>query len=371
MNRSFVGKEFYIMQLHIDHSSRNPAYIQIYQALRSKIVSGAFPCGSKLPSKRSLAADCGVSVATVEHAYAVLCEEDYCKTRERSGYYVIYSPETSFPTAEILPLEHTDSAETVSESETIPFSSFAAGIRKVLSDCGEKILKKSPNNGCIELREAICRYLARSRNIEVSPKQIIIGSGAEYLYGLCIQLLGNDKTIALENPSYEKIRSVYTANGAVCEMLGMDAEGIRIDELERTSASVLHVTPFNSFPSGITASAQRRKEYIKWAASRNAVIIEDDYDSEFTLTGIAPETLFSMSESSNVIYINTFSKTIAPSIRAGYMLLPNCLADLYEHKIGFYSCTVPMLEQYFLADLIDSGDFERNINRIRHRRREK
>lgn len=357
------------MQIHINFNSRIPVYIQIYQALRNKIVSGAFTQGSKLPSKRSLASDCKVSVATIEHAYAVLCEEDYCQTRERSGCYVIYSPETNFPVAEIKLSEHTKTIESVSEFETIPFSCFATGIRRVLLEYGEKILKKSPNNGCCELREAICRYLSRSRNIEVLPKQIIIGSGAEYLYGICIQLLGNKKSIALENPSYEKIKSVYMANGAVCEMLEMDSEGIRIDELENTNASILHVTPFNSFPSGITASAKRRKEYIQWASDRKAIIIEDDYDSEFILTGTAPETLFSMSDNDNVIYINTFSKTIAPSIRAGYMILPEKLSDIYDNKIGFYSCTVPMLEQYFLADLINSGDFERNINRIRHKKR--
>lgn len=358
------------MQLNVDQDSRIPVYLQIYRELRSKITSGAFPEGTKLPSKRTLAADCGVSVATVEHAYSVLCEEDYCRTRERSGCYVIYSPERSFPTAEIQSPDMTVHGDTAADHDTlIPFSVYAAGIRRVLSSMGDKILQKSPNNGCSWLREAIARYLLRSRNIEASPEQIIIGSGAEYLYGLCIQLLGRDKIIALEDPSYEKIRAVYTANGAQCHMLEMDSEGIRPDELFRTKASVLHVTPFNSFPSGITASADRRREYIKWAENREAIIIEDDYDSEFTLTGIAPETLFSMSEGRNVIYINTFSRTVAPSIRAGYMLLPEELLPLYSEKTGFYACTVPMLEQFFLADLLDSGGFERNINRLRHQKK--
>lgn len=358
------------MQLNLDQDSTVPVYLQIYRELRSKITSGAFPEGTKLPSKRTLAADCGVSVATVEHAYSVLCDEDYCRTRERSGCYVIYSPEKSFPTAELQPSGLTVPNDSTDDPDMlIPFSVYAAGIRRVLSTMGEKILSKSPNNGCGWLREAIARYLLRSRNIDVSPGQIIIGSGAEYLYGLCIQLLGRDKIIALENPSYEKIRAVYEANGALCHMLEMDNEGIRPDELIRTKASVLHVTPFNSFPSGITASADRRREYIKWAEKRKAIIIEDDYDSEFTLTGAAPETLFSMSEGRNVIYVNTFSQTVAPSIRAGYMLLPEELMPLYNEKTGFYSCTVPMLEQFFLADLLDSGCFERNINRLRHQKK--
>ena len=358
------------MQLIVDQNNTTPVYLQIYRELRNKIISGAFPEGTRLPSKRTLAADCGVSVATVEHAYSVLCDEDYCRTCERSGCYVIYSPEKSFPTAEMQTPTVTFSNDTSSDSDTLlPFSAYAAGIRRVLSSMGENILRKSPNNGCSWLREAIARYLLRSRNIEASPEQIIIGSGAEYLYGICIQMLGRDRVIALEDPSYEKIHAVYTANGARCQMLKMDSEGIRLDELEKTNASVLHVTPFNSFPSGITASANRRREYTAWAKRHGAVIIEDDYDSEFALTGTAPETLFSMSSGRNVIYVNTFSQTVAPSIRAGYMLLPSELLPMYVEKAGFYTCTVPMLEQFFLADLLDSGGFERNINRLRHQKK--
>lgn len=356
------------MNISVDFSCETPVYIQIYEILKNKIISGAFPCGSRLPSKRSLAQDCGVSIVTIEHAYSLLRDEDYCETRERSGCYVIYSPERNFPSG-VAPLTVSyRTADNITVMPDIPFSTFAGRMRKVLSDYGERILLKSQPDGCPELREAISRYLMRSRNINVLPEQVIIGSGAEYLYGLCIQMLGRERTIALENPSYEKIRLVYTANGAVCDMLEMDSEGIRPDELLRTKASVLHVTPFNSFPSNITTSAERRAEYIKWAEKRDSFIIEDDYDSEFILTGTAPETLFSMCPDGNVIYINTFSKTIAPSVRAGYMLLPENMLSIYAKKIGFYSCTVPVLEQYFLADWINSGDFERNINRMRHKK---
>lgn len=356
------------MQISINKESKIPFYLQIYKAIRSRIISGAFACGSRLPSKRMLAEDCGVSVATIEHAYAMLCEEGYTETRERSGYYVCYDRAQSFPVrTEVASPLLSISALSDFHLEDVPFSSFAKRMRKVLSIYGERILCKSPNNGCPELREAIACYLARSRNIDVQPSQVIIGSGAEYLYGLCIQMLGRERLVALENPSYEKIRAVYAANGAVCEMLEMDNEGISPKALQETKASILHVTPFHSFPSGITASAKSRREYIAWAKARNAVIIEDDYDSEFILTGRAPETLFSLSPDANVIYLNTFSKTVAPSLRVGYMLLPPSLCELYAEKVGFYSCTVPMLEQYFLADLISSGDFERNISRIRHK----
>ena len=356
------------MYITIDNTAKTPAYIQIYESLRYKIISGAFATGKRLPSKRALASDLGVSVSTIEHAYALLCDEDYCETRERSGCYVIYSAGRNFPAASMQENIPRSASTADFHTDDVPFSVFSGRMRKVISDYGERILQKSPNNGCIELREAICLYLSRSRSITVDPSQVIIGSGAEYLYGICIQMLGTHRHIALEDPSYEKIRAVYTANGAICEMLEMDTDGIKTDALEKCGASVLHVTPFNSFPSGITTSGVRRAEYIAWAKKRGAVIIEDDYDSEFILTGKAPETLFSLSQNANVIYINTFSKTIAPSIRVGYMLLPKDMLAVYNSKVGFYSCTVPMFEQFFLAEWINSGDFERNISRIRRRR---
>lgn len=355
------------MYIAIEHKSGTPAYLQIYNELRSRIVTGAFIKGARLPSKRELARDCFVSTVTVEHAYRLLCDEGFCEARARSGIYVKYSPDSFFPVSEFCKGGTESLGGDASGCEQIPFSVVSAMLRKVVLDKGERILMKSPNHGCWELRSAICRYLNRCRSITVSPEQIIVGSGAEYLYGICIQMLGREKTVALESPSYEKIREVYTANGAACDMLAMDGEGILVSELERTGADILHVIPFNSFPSGITASAQRREAYLKWADRRGAVIIEDDYESEFTLNGKAPHTLFAQSTGENVIYINTFSKTIAPSIRAGYMILPRRLLPLYESTVGFYSCTVPMLEQYFLARWLDSGEFERTISRIRNK----
>lgn len=355
------------MYIKIDAESKTPAYMQIYAAIRNKITDGAFAYNSKLPSKRELARDCGVSVITVEHAYHLLCDEGFCESRSRSGCYVRYSEEHSFPVRKITAEKSECDVNSDYHSEGVPFTAIASQFRRVLLDYGEKILMKSPNNGCAELRRSISRYLNRSRSISVSPEQIVVGSGAEYLYGICIQMLGRENVVALENPSYEKIRSVYTANGAACDMLEMDDEGICVSELRRTDAKILHVTPFNSFPSRITASEERRREYINWAKENNAVIIEDDYDSEFILTGKAPETLFAQSGQENVIYINTFSKTIAPSFRVGYMILPESFIPMYEKNVGFYSCTVPMTEQFFLTEWLNSGEFERNVSRIRNK----
>ena len=243
-------------------------------------------------------------------------------------------------------------------------------MRNVIAKYGEQILIKSPNSGCYELRKSISDYLARGKGITVTPEQVVIGSGAEYLYGLIVQFLGREKIYAIENPSYEKILSVYKSNGAECDLLNLGKDGILTSHLNRTQATVLHVTPFRSFPSGVTASASKRNEYIKWAADRNGIIIEDDFDSEFTVSTKNEDTLFSLEPTNSVIYVNTFTKTVAPSMRIGYMVLPEQLVDSFIKKMGFYSCTVPIFEQYVLAEFINNGDFERHINRTRRKRRQ-
>ncbi len=345
------------------------AYMRIYEKIRDDIVKGAYKCDDRLPSKRTICEDFGASVITAEHAYAILCDEGYIEARQRSGYFVVYRQTDSFPVSHsgesgfVMP----ENAHTPPDS--FPFSVFAKTARRVLSEYGEALLSKSPGAGVLELRKAVSSYLARSRGIFVSPENIIIGAGAEYLYTLIVQILGRDRIYGLENPSYDKIRKVYSANGAKCDMLTMGADGILSSELLRTKADVLHITPFNSFPSGITASASKRREYTAWAKNRGGILIEDDFDSEFSALAKTEDTVFSLEHGENVIYMNTFSKTIAPSIRMGYMVLPDSLLESFRKRAGFYSCTVSAFEQHIIAEFIDGGDFERHINRVRRKRR--
>lgn len=363
------------MKYHIDEKNTKPAYLQLYEQLRSDIVGGILPYGGKLPSKRILAEETGVSVITVQHSYAILCDEGYVESRQRSGYFVIYkesdfvsAPDaTSISAASAATPDHTVTKHSVKTD--FPFSVLAKTMRRVLLDYGDNVLIKSPNRGCPELRSAIAAYLGRSNGMQVRSEQIIIGAGSEYLYSLLLQLLGKDRIFALEDPSYAKICQVYQANGITCDMLKMGTSGIKTTELTRTQASVLHVTPFNSYPSGVTASVSKRHEYLRWAEHRNGYIIEDNYASELTVSMKHEDTVFSMSKHGSVIYLNTFSETIAPSIRVGYMVLPEKLLTGFEAKLGFYSCTVPVFEQYVLAELLNTGDFERHINRVRRKRR--
>lgn len=358
------------MKYHIDSSDKTPAYLQLYLQLKKDITEGIYTCGTKLPSKRLLAAETGISVIPAEHAYALLCDEGYIESRQRSGYFVIYK-ESDFITARDVryDIASKKASAAVTLKNEFPYTVLAKTMRKVMLDFGPRILVKSPNRGCTELREAISSYLARSNGISADPEQIVIGSGAEYLYSLIVQLLGTDRCFALEDPSYEKIRSVYRASGVKCDMLRLGNDGIISSELEKTEASVLHVTPFNSYPSGITASASKRQEYLRWAEKRGGYIIEDNYDSELTVSKKNEDTVFSTAKQGHVIYLNTFSGTVAPSIRVGYMILPEELLTEFEQRLGFYSCTVPVFEQYVLAELIGSGNFERHINRVRRKKR--
>ena len=200
-------------------------------------------------------------------------------------------------------------------------------------------------------------------------EQIIIGSGSEYLYGLIIELLGRNRTYAIESPSYKKIEQVYQANEIHYDPLPLTYSGINSKSLFSTKADVLHTTPYRSYPSGVTATASKRHEYIRWSKQGKRYIIEDDYESEFSVSAKPTETLFALSNSDNVFYLNTFSKTISPSLRIGYMVLPKHLVIPFERKLGFYSCTVPTFMQYVLTELINNGDFERHINRVRRIKR--
>jgi len=352
---------------YVIEKTNGPAYLQLYHQLRDDIIGGAFGFNSKLPSKRVLSENAGVSLITVEHAYALLCDEGYAQSRERSGYFVVFRPDDGFAAPTGSPGKQPNNSSPVSSNPNFPFSLLSRTMRRVLTVYKERLLEKAPNSGCPELRTALKHYLARNRGIHVDVEQIIIGSGAEYLYGLIIELLGRHRTVAIESPSYHKIEQVYRASEVRYEALPLTKEGIDSHALFESASDVLHTTPYRSYPSGVTATASKRHEYVRWASEGDRYIIEDDYESEFSVSSKPAETLFALSDKDNVIYLNTFTKTISPSLRIGYMVLPRCLLDTYEKKLGFYSCTVSTFMQLVLTELINGGDFERHINRIRRK----
>ncbi len=362
-------------------------YYYLYSAIKEDILSGTLKKNEKLPSKRSLAEHLGVSLITVENAYQMLKDEGYIESRERSGYFVtelkvlgnrkatsdigekqqlhlLDKPAMPYMQGE---KNGTDEKGRLSKS-LFPESLYFKTVRSVLTEYGSELLQKSPNEGCAVLRNAIAQYLLRYRGIFAQPEQIIIGSGAEHLYSTVARMLGNDKVYGLEDPSYSQIRMVYEGMGAQCELLKMGKEGILSTELDKTSADILHVTPFHSYPSGVTASVRKRQEYLEWANRRDGIIIEDDFDSEFFMPGKPIDTLYMSDHNQKVIYINTFSKSLSSSIRIGYMILPERYLKTYKESMGEFSCTVPVLDQYVLAEFIDRGHFEQHLNRVRRHR---
>ena len=343
-----------------------PLYEALYRCIRGDILSGRLKAGEKLPSKRALAQHLEVSKITVEAAYNQLLAEGFLSSREKVGYFV----EAAQPTLEAT--APTGPAPTPAQpwlvdltgggTQRFPFSVWSKLQREVMLDYGEKLLLPMPNKGVGELRQAIADHLRAFRGMGVDPENILIGAGSDFLYNLLIQLLGQDKVYALEEPGYDKIRRVYAACGVQCLSAPMDDRGMMPEALG--TADVLHISPSHHFPTGLVTPVSRRKALLSWARAGEKWIIEDDYDSEFRFDA-HPKPAMQSLDPGRVIYMNSFTKTLAPSIRISYMVLPAALMARFQEKLGFYSCTVASFEQYTLARFLSRGYFEKHINRMR------
>ena len=374
-----------------DHAGM-PLYEQLYRKIRDDITGGVIASGEKLPSKRTFAKHLGISTITVENAYAQLLMEGYIVSRPRSGYFAasltdmpVRSAEggtgrrgrgASGVSAETDRSEEreyfADFSASQSSYESFPFTTWARLFRDVLSARQKDLMTKPPQGGVRELREALSEYLSSFRGLEADPRQIIIGAGTEYLYGLLVQLLGFDRIYACEDPGYGKVSDIFESYRVRCRRIPLDERGISMRDLEMSGADVVHVTPSHHFPTGITMPAARRFELLSWASSGSGrYIIEDDYDSELRMSGKPLPSLFGMDSGERTIYMNTFTKTLASTIRVSYMILPPALLEKFETTMGFYSCTVPTFEQYTLARFIRDGYFEKHINRVRNASRKK
>ena len=345
-----------------------PLYEALYRCIRQDILTGVLAPGQKLPSKRALSAHLEVSKITVEAAYDQLLAEGYIRSAEKVGYFVEETerfPETAPHPALSLTTETAFEVDlTGGTAEKFPFSVWSRLQRQVMLDLGEKLLLPMPNRGIPELRQAIADHLAAFRGMRVDPRNILVGAGTDFLYNLLIQLLGRDKAYAVEEPGYSKVRKIYDAGGVSCVSAPLDSHGIRLDALG--NAQVLHISPSHHFPTGLVTSRSRRTELLSWAAEvPGRYIIEDDYDSEFRFDVHPMAAMQSLDRKGRVIYMNTFSKSLAPSIRISYMVLPPALMARFQEKLGFYGCTVPSFEQYTLARFLSEGYFEKHINRLR------
>ncbi|MCI7079384.1 MAG: PLP-dependent aminotransferase family protein [Veillonellaceae bacterium] len=395
-----------MLTLNLDPNKPQPIYMQIYQYIKNEILLHHLTPGTKLPSKRSLATQLGISTITVEGAYGQLVSEGYIYARLKSGYFV--SPvenyrqsmnffdqqqinnnnpqkkNTSTDWEDSIPQQDTQKNSELKDSpiasaphrvdlssnsllaENFPFSTWSRLLRHTISEKQQLLLTQSPTAGVAPLRQAIANHLRHFRGMDISPDQIVIGAGTEYLYELLIKLIGRDKIYCVEDPGYQKLRRIYRDNGACCIALPIDQQGMSVTALNTVSCDVIHISPSHHFPTGIITPISRRYELLGWAAAGPRYIIEDDYDTEFRLVGRPIPSLFSIDMSNKVIYMNTFSKSLASTIRISYMVLPKPLMEEFNNKLNYLSCTVSTFEQYTLAEFINQGYFERHINRMRN-----
>lgn len=352
-------------------------YEHLYKCVKKDIISRRIRPGEKLPSKRSFAKNLGISVITVENAYNQLIDEGYIYSIPKKGFFAadissISTRKQGTVTGENVAMTAgtreylADFSGNGSNIEMFPFTVWSKLLRECLTDYQEELLVMPPSGGALVLRRAIAEHLLAFRNMTVDPEQIIIGAGTEYLYGQLAQLLGQNKIYGVEEPGFSKTSRVYEACGAKVRHIPLDDSGICVERLEQEGVQVAHVSPSHQFPTGKITPISRRYELLGWASrSEDRYIIEDDYDSEFRMTGKPIPTLMSIDVNERVIYLNTFSKSISNTIRMSYMVLPKHLMNEYYKRLSFYSCPVTTLIQLTAARFLEKGYFEKHINRMR------
>ena len=359
----------------LDAASDVPLYEQLYRSLAAEMRTGAVPAGTRMPGKRRLAAELSVSVNTVDAAYQMLAAEGYLEARERSGFYVqeyLALPESAAPAAppkaEAVPKQRPiryDLSTRGVDPGLFPFRTWAR-LQKELLYSSPELLTHGDAQGDLALRQALAGYLEEYRGVRCGAHQIVVGAGLEYLLGLLAPLLPGPA--AVENPGYPRAKQVLENNGVACCCLPVDEDGLSIRALSDSGAAVCYVTPSHQFPTGVTMPAGRRAELLHWAARkpRQRYIIEDDYDSEFRFDTRPLPSLQGMAGADGpVVYLSTCSRSLAPSIRIAYMVLPEHLLPAWREKYRLYSGTVSRFEQQTLARFITEGYFTRHLARER------
>ena len=372
----FVGKPMNEITMNLNSKLHIPLYEQIYQYLKKDICLGRMTCGEKMPSTRALAKHLEVSRSTVEVAYEQLLSEGYIEAIPCKGFYVaelegLYhqpavSKEDKSNTKVQKEAYRYDFSPNGIDLQSFPYNTWRKLSKEILSDDRTTLFKSGDSKGEEELRHAIRNYLHQSRGVNCKAKQIVVGAGNEYLLMLLGVMFGQKQKVAFENPTYKQAYRVFENLSYDITTVDMDKYGMRIDELHKAGANLAYVMPSHQYPLGIVMPIKRRMELLKWASeNENRYIIEDDYDSEFRYKGKPIPALQGFDKDGKVIYLGTFSRSIAPAIRVSYMVLPEKLMDIYQSKCGFMSCTVPKIDQMIIQKFIENGYFERHLNKMR------
>lgn len=364
-----------MLLLELIKEGKTPLYEQIYDQIRLAITEGKLPVGMKLPSKRKLGEFLDVSQTTIELAYGQLHAEGFISSIPRRGFFVQAIEELAY----VQPIHKAEKPiemkeETIQinfspghiDTDSFPFTQWRKYARDVIDESSKDLLLLGDPHGDIELRAEIARYLYHSRSVDCTPEQIIVGSGTEQLMPLVIRILGKEATYAIEDPGYPLTHHVFFHNNRKAIPIVVDEEGMDVQALQLSEATVAYVTPSHQFPTGTVLSAARRTALLNWSSSQEEhFIIEDDYDSEFRYTGRSIRALQGMDKGGSVIYISTFTKSLMPSLRIAYMVLPHKLLTRYKEAFIHYSATVPRLDQHILARFMADGQFSRHLNKMR------
>lgn len=375
------------LMIMLDTSGRKHLYEQIYEYIRNEIREGKLHCNERLPSTRLLASQLQIARSTVEQAYEQLVSEGYIEARPYQGFFVCDVEElfSMQPVGDakrqvaVCKEGMTEDGAGVDASQVrydfsphgvemsgFPFDTWKRMHKKVLLDRQEDILRPGDHQGDYELRCTLSHYLRFFRGVNCQPEQIIIGAGNDYLLLLLEKILGRGKRIAMENATYLRAYHIFKSGGHRIGIAGCDGAGMLVSELERLQAEIAYVMPTHQFPKGTVMPVGRRSELLAWAGAKEGrYIIEDDYDSEFRYRGKPIPALQSLDVQGKVIHMGTFSKSVAPAIRMGYLVLPHGLCQRYKENCSFFSSTVSRIEQAVLNEFIRSGSFERHLNKMR------
>ncbi|MBH1941784.1 PLP-dependent aminotransferase family protein [Mobilitalea sibirica] len=371
-----------MLTLSLNLDSKTPLYHQLYTFIKAEIQEGRIPYNTKLPSKRKLSSYLSISQNTIQAAYDQLIEEGYITPVERKGFYVCQ-------------LDHIQKLQIKNEIDTrknrslqsdiiydfsyhgvdiptFPYKTWRKLMKEVINEYDTELLQQGDSLGYDKLRIALAEYLHQSRGVNCSEDQIIISSGTEILFQSLIQLLDRDFTYGIENPGYEKLNHLFTGNRAKFKAINIDQSGMILSEIEKSHANILCITPAHQFPSGEIMPINRRIQLLNWANEQdNRYLIEDDYDSEFKYSGKPIPALQGLDTNEKVIYMGSLSKSLAPTIRVSYMVLPPHLMKRYHEKLSYILCPVPIMEQKVLHQFIKEGYFERHLNKMRNIYRKK
>ena len=363
------------LTISLDTRSRIPLYEQIYDYIKTDIQSGRIPYGEKLPSTRFLSKHLEVSRSTVELAYEQLLSAGYIESVPYKGFFValideLYHLKKDKPQPQRERKEarryRYDFTPNGVDLKSFPYNVWRKLSKDILLDDRTELFRSGDSQGEYGFRSAICSYLYQARGVDCTPDQIIVGAGSDYILMLLGMILGMDHTIAFEDPTYKQAYRMAGGMSYNCIPVSMDKNGMKVTELEKSGADIAYVTPSHQYPTGVIMPIRRRMELLKWACEEQGrYIVEDDYDSEFRYKGKPIPALKGYDASDKVIYLGTFSKSIAPAIRLSYMVLPKPLLEAYEQKARFVNSTVSKVDQLIVQKFIEEGYYERHLNKTR------